>query len=93
MCVLVLVLALASSSASTSANGSTSAGISLMCVLVRVPASVMRVLVQKILPVLIEVYQTLVLHLGASSRYLGVPSYQWEHVLCSVLLWSIEVPL
>ena len=63
MCVLVLVLALASSSASTSA------GISLMCVLVRVPASVMRALVQKILPVLIEVYQTVVLHLGASSRH------------------------
>ena len=64
MCVLVLVLAFASSSARTSA------GISLMCVLVRVPASVMRVLVQKILPVLIEVYQTVVLlRLGASSRH------------------------
>ena len=70
MCVLVLVLTFASSSARTSANASTSAGISLMCVLVRVPASVMRVLVQKILPVLIEVYQTLVLlRLGASSGY------------------------
>ena len=70
MCLLVLVLAFASFSASTSANASTSAGISLMCVLVRVPASVMRVLVQKILPVLIEVYQTVVLlRLGASSGY------------------------
>ena len=63
MCVLVLVLAFASSSARTSA------GIPLMFVLVRVPASVMRVLVQKILPVLIEVYQTVALHLGASSGY------------------------
>ena len=62
--MLVLVLAFASSSARTSA------GIPLMCVLVRVPASVMRVLVQKILPVLIEVTnQTVVLHLGASSRH------------------------
>ena len=69
MCVLVLVLAFASSSATTSANASTSAGISLIYVLVRVPASVMRVLVQKILPVLIEVYQTLVLHLVASSGH------------------------
>ena len=69
MCVLVLVLALASSSASTSANASTSAGIFLMCVLVRVPASVMRALVQKILPVLIEVYQTVGLHLGACCRH------------------------
>ena len=64
MCVLFLVLAFASSSASTSA------GIFLMCVLVRVPASLMRALVQKILPVLIEVTnQTVVLHLGASSRH------------------------
>ena len=70
MCVLVLVLAFASSSARTCANATTSAGISLMCVLVRVPASLMRVLVQKILPVLIEVYQTVVLlRLGASSRH------------------------